>query len=324
MNITPQTPSLSIATVVNPATETLRRDNNQRDIIVKPEAASQSAAEKGLGSEKDRNKTATLNNEQIDFESLRKRAEQESRVIGDGSEKGSEQSSQGSSQEAEETSPETTSEDKQANNSELSEAEEKIVNELQQRDAEVRAHERAHAAVGGANTGNPSYTFNTGPDGKKYAVSGEVSVDLSTVSGDPKATITKMQQVHAAALAPAQPSTQDIKVAAAATRIIAEAQSEILASKFNDVEAESSSDDVITKERFASDDSDGPSRSDAQSNSQSKDFDTLINQTLAAQETIAPTRSQDVVDRASRIESFYSGINQAYEKPPSFQFELTA
>lgn len=94
MNITPQTPSLSIATVVNPATETLRRDNNQRDIIVKPEAASQSAAEKGLGSEKDRNKTATLNNEQIDFESLRKRAEQESRVIGDGSEKGSEQSSQ--------------------------------------------------------------------------------------------------------------------------------------------------------------------------------------------------------------------------------------
>ena len=56
-----------------------------------------------------------------------------------------------------------------------------------------------------------------------------MSVDLSSVAGDPHATITKMQKVHAAALAPINPSTQDTRVAASASRIILQAQSEILA-----------------------------------------------------------------------------------------------
>ena len=82
MNISPQLPNLPLNTVVNPATETLRRENNQREVIVKPEAAAQSAAEKGVASEKDRGKTAAQKNEQIDFESIRKRAEQENTTIG--------------------------------------------------------------------------------------------------------------------------------------------------------------------------------------------------------------------------------------------------
>src|SRR5690606_18669390 len=46
--------------------------------------------------------------------------------------------------------------------------------ELSQRDREVRSHELAHAAVGGQYAGSPSYSFTRGPDGRRYAVAGEV------------------------------------------------------------------------------------------------------------------------------------------------------
>ena len=51
-----------------------------------------------------------------------------------------------------------------------------------------------------------------------------MSVDLSAVDGNPQATIAKMQKVHAAALAPANPSIQDTRVAASAARTILQAQ----------------------------------------------------------------------------------------------------
>ena len=57
----------------------------------------------------------------------------------------------------------------------------KLVRELQQSDAEVRRHEAAHAAAGGEFAGAPTFTYQTGPDGKRYAVGGEVSIDTSPV-----------------------------------------------------------------------------------------------------------------------------------------------
>ena len=96
---------------------------------------------------------------------------------------------------------------------ELSREEEDLINRLSARDREVRAHEEAHARVGGAYAGQPSYTFQTGPDGKRYAVGGEVPIDVAPVSGDPEATIEKMRIVKAAALAPAEPSAADRQVA---------------------------------------------------------------------------------------------------------------
>ena len=54
------------------------------------------------------------------------------------------------------------------------------------------------------------------------------------------------------------------------------------------------------------------------------DFDTLINQTLEAQEAISPSRTDDVEQRATRIESFYLKINKAYDQAPSSHFQLTA
>ncbi len=100
---------------------------------------------------------------------------------------------------------------------------------LQKRDREVRSHEQAHlAAAGGIARGGANFSFQRGPDGKQYAIGGEVNIDTSPVSGNPQATIRKAQQIRAAALAPANPSGQDRAVAATASALEAEAPREIL------------------------------------------------------------------------------------------------
>ncbi|MCG8443931.1 MAG: hypothetical protein MI723_19180 [Caulobacterales bacterium] len=118
-----------------------------------------------------------------------------------------------------------------AHTDELSEEEQAEVDALKARDQEVRAHEAAHAAAGGAYAGQPSYDYETGPDGQRYAVGGEVSIDVAPVEDDPEATIAKMETVVAAALAPAEPSGQDRAVAAQAQAQIAQAQAELAARK---------------------------------------------------------------------------------------------
>jgi hypothetical protein len=113
----------------------------------------------------------------------------------------------------------------------LTEAEQREVEKLKARDREVRAHEQAHAATGGSVTGSPQLTFTQGPDGKQYAVGGEVSVDASPVRGNPEATIRKMELVKKASLAPASPSSQDKRVAAEADAQILAARQEITKEK---------------------------------------------------------------------------------------------
>jgi hypothetical protein len=336
MNITPHTANLPLATVVNPPTEGLRRDNHQREIITQVTATHPSAAEKGVASEKDRARTPAQVNEEVDFANLRKQAEHAASSISEqenqqGNQQGHQQEK--SQQEADQqqshdnsNAPETDQADE---NTKQIHADEQIISQLQQRDKEVRTHELAHATAGGASTGAPSYTFEMGPDGKKYAIGGEVSVDLSSVSGDPQATIVKMQKVHAAALAPASPSAQDTRVAASAAQKILAAQSELLALNSNPSEQPAS----------ASKNLDIKSNTTLSEQSEISDFDTLINKTLSAQEDIIASssnqeftsgqnsrtlQSNEVLQRASRIESFYFNVSQGYEKPDNFQFKLTA
>ncbi len=95
---------------------------------------------------------------------------------------------------------------------------EREIDSLMKRDTQVRSHEQAHAAVGGIHAGQPAFEFEKGPDGKRYAVEGEVQIDVSVVNGDPLATMAKMKQVYAAAMAPVDPSMADIRVAAEAMR----------------------------------------------------------------------------------------------------------
>ena len=110
---------------------------------------------------------------------------------------------------------------------ELTQEEKAQIAKLQARDREVRAHEQAHAAVGGGLAGAPSYTYQQGPDGKQYAVGGEVSIKASTGGGSPRAAIQQLQQMARAALAPANPSGQDRAVAAAAQQQIAQLQAQL-------------------------------------------------------------------------------------------------
>ena len=340
MNITPAATLLPLATVVNQPTENLRRENNQREIITQVVATNASAAEKAVASEKERARTPAQTNEQVDFANLRKQAEQDASAVSERREnQNNQQQEQQSPQQqrdnaSQQAAKEKTIEDEQ-NASEQDRIDKKVINQLSKRDREVRSHELAHATVGGSTTGSPSYSFEVGPNGKKYAVDGEVKVDLSIVAGDPKATILKMQKVYDAALAPINPSPQDIRVAASATRKILTAQSELL------TQQKENSTQATDNENLPIDDNEPQIK--AYQNQSSDDFDTLINQTLSAQEVVSNnfdatninnqieeinsnqlSQSAEVKERAKRIESFYFVVSQGYEKPATFQFELTA
>ena len=119
-----------------------------------------------------------------------------------------------------------------------------VIAQLQARDREVRAHEQAHlAAAGPYATGGIQYDYQTGPDGNQYAVGGSVGIDTSPIPGDPEATIQKMQVVQRAALAPAEPSGQDIKVAAQAAQQATEARVELQAERAEELNATEEDDE---------------------------------------------------------------------------------
>ena len=102
------------------------------------------------------------------------------------------------------------------------------IRELAARDREVRAHEQAHAAVGGSYAGAPKYQFERGPDGVNYAVGGEVPIDVGPAA-TPEQTIAKAQTIRRAALAPAEPSPQDRQVAQESIQLEAAARQELQA-----------------------------------------------------------------------------------------------
>ena len=116
---------------------------------------------------------------------------------------------------------------KPAKPGDLTEAEEKLVKELKQRDKEVRRHEEAHARAGAPYTSAPSYQFQRGPDGGQYAIGGKVSIDVSPVAGDPEATLRKMEVVKRAASAPSDPSGADRAVASQANATAQAARAEL-------------------------------------------------------------------------------------------------
>lgn len=91
-----------------------------------------------------------------------------------------------------------------------------IIQKLRQIENRVIAHEMAHKAVAGRYAGAVSYSYTKGPDGKLYITGGEVSLDMKEES-EPEETMKKMEVIIAAALAPSDPSPQDIRVAQAAS-----------------------------------------------------------------------------------------------------------
>ncbi|MBY0417342.1 MAG: hypothetical protein K2W88_04690 [Pararheinheimera sp.] len=203
----------------NPAMDMARRDNLRREVIEPVAAMERSAAEKGLmADEKSRNGNSSTPTTYEDVKT--KGLEYRQAVVEKDTESGSEQEKQGASEQEKEEDPQQQKEDQ---------AEQQRIAELKARDQEVKVHEQAHSAIGGQYAGPPSYEYETGPDGQQYAVGGEVRIDVSEVPNDPRATIQKMQQVKAAALAPAEPSSADRSVAAQASRTLMEAQADLAA-----------------------------------------------------------------------------------------------
>ncbi|WP_084190967.1 putative metalloprotease CJM1_0395 family protein [Methylomarinum vadi] len=105
----------------------------------------------------------------------------------------------------------------------------KAVQQLETRDREVRAHEQAHlGAAGNLALGGANFTYATGLDGKRYAIGGEVNIDIAEIAGDPEATLKKADMIRRAALAPSKPSSQDQRVAGKAAAMANQAQLELL------------------------------------------------------------------------------------------------
>ncbi|GIX47090.1 MAG: hypothetical protein KatS3mg131_1301 [Candidatus Tectimicrobiota bacterium] len=105
----------------------------------------------------------------------------------------------------------------------------RLLRELQRRDRAVRAHEQAHLlAAGPLAQGGARFVYRVGPDGKRYAVEGEVPIDTRPVPGNPQATKQKAARIRRAALAPLHPSAADLAIAMKATAMMAQAQLELI------------------------------------------------------------------------------------------------
>tara|TARA_R110002051_G_scaffold8940_15_gene36252 strand:+ start:576 stop:1661 length:1086 start_codon:yes stop_codon:yes gene_type:complete len=213
----------------NVNTESARRDNALRETIPQSGDAEKGASQKGLGSDSDKARNPGQTPAPVTYDRPQVQTELQSAfesVFGEQKDNGSDESAGKQNAHDQQESSQRESSQQQASQSEQQTEEQQEISNLEARDQEVRTHEQAHAAAGGQYAGSPQYEYTTGPDNKRYVTDGEVSIDISELNS-PEETLRKMQQVRAAALAPAEPSAQDLKVAAEATQKSFEARSEI-------------------------------------------------------------------------------------------------
>ncbi len=209
-------------------TEDARRSNLVREPVLPTEQTAHGARERPLQGDRDRSKGLDGQQEQLSrTASALVGDDGVDAVAEDGQQSGKQGGHSGTGEQTSSDDPDRKS-GKGTSAEQLTEQEREKLRELKAREQEVRAHEQAHATVGGRYAGAPTYSFQQGPDGQRYAVGGEVSIDISPVAGDPQATIDKMEVVKRAALAPAEPSAQDHRVAAEALAQSNAARAELL------------------------------------------------------------------------------------------------
>lgn len=107
------------------------------------------------------------------------------------------------------------------------------IRELSNIEDKVLAHEQAHMNVGGALAGSASYSYSVGPDGRRYITGGEVPISMPN-AGDKEQMLADLEQVKKAALAPAEPSGQDLSVAAEASAKATKLRSELAAERMKE------------------------------------------------------------------------------------------
>jgi hypothetical protein len=142
-----------------------------------------------------------------------------------------------------------------------------VIKQLKQRDQEVRAHEMAHlSAAGGLAVGGMSFEYQKGPDGRSYAVGGEVQIDVSP-GATPEETLQKAQRIQQAALAPAEPSAQDLAVANSAQQMAMQARAQLSKGAVNSTDDEQG--DKLAGDK-TQDENPIPSKESSQESSQEK------------------------------------------------------
>ncbi len=301
MNIVTPIPTSLVFTTANVNTESARRDNVLRETIPQASENEQGASQKGLGSESDRAKSPGQIPAPVTYE----RPQIQANIA---------QSFSQAQGETDVSKDNASDESAGKEDAEQRQKEQQEIQQLKSRDQEVRTHEKAHASTGGQYAGAPQYQFTTGPDGKRYATDGEVSIDISSAQ-TPEQTLRKMQQVRAAALAPAQPSPQDLEVAAEASRKAFDARQDIAEANRKEVTAAGASSDDAASSKSV------PSLDDIiDSNNVSIPTRTLDEAMLEARERMgnssddSGSRSLDypadeMSARIGVIQRFYSGVS---------------
>lgn len=219
-------PNVSINTA-NPPTEMARRDALRRDLFEPVKESNAAGAEKPiLTDDKSRSAANTSSTVQL-YNANGKETETPQAIQGRGEQASDKQDGE-QGQQAQQESKGDAEPKQSARQQQAEQLEQQEIRELSARDQEVKTHEQAHAAIGGRYASAPSYSYQRGPDGKQYAVAGEVQIDIAPVPGDPQATVQKMQQVRSAALAPAEPSAADRRIAGEALQRQMQAQAELV------------------------------------------------------------------------------------------------
>ncbi|HWR40776.1 MAG TPA: putative metalloprotease CJM1_0395 family protein [Patescibacteria group bacterium] len=93
-------------------------------------------------------------------------------------------------------------------------------------DSSIRMHEAAHQLAGGGYAGGVSYLYRLGPDSREYVSGGKVAL-VVPMGTTPEETIRNMRRVKQAALAPADPSSQDLRVALQAAAVMSRMEDQI-------------------------------------------------------------------------------------------------
>ncbi|MFC3034832.1 putative metalloprotease CJM1_0395 family protein [Pseudoalteromonas fenneropenaei] len=293
MNIVTPQPAINL-NIGNVHTETARRDNQLREVIPQPSSATPSFTDNRAFQDSDKAKGQPQDEKGL----YDKKVQLEDKHAISGREAKHQEG------EGEAEGDENRHQQRQA------EADLKQLEQLKDRDREVRLHEQAHARVGGSHAGSPSYEFQRGSDGNNYAVGGEVMIDVSEVPGDPQATIEKMQTVRSAALAPAEPSGADRAIAADATQKIAQAQADLAKQALNADDEESSNDGIGTyqRRRLSGEEEGKEAKLESAADIFLAGDDEQEFAVVARRQALEVSRDPEVNARASRIADFYQHV----------------
>lgn len=102
---------------------------------------------------------------------------------------------------------------------------------LKKQDDTIKKHEQVHYSVARQYSELPIFQYQKGSDGNRYVVKGEVNFKMISSDDSPDAAIKKMQQIYLAALAPADPSTDDLTLAIQAIHSITDLRLQLFMEK---------------------------------------------------------------------------------------------